>query len=217
MSYRKTFAAALCVLPFALTACGSDGDSGDSSASSSASSSTTTAGPSTQKSETDKTASSNDPSKDPQSPDADGAQGQKGQPGQNDQAQGGANQGQPPVPMSGSASQKDKEEITNLVLTLGQGSKNAAEFNNQLIDNSCKAYIDSKGGEEAARQSANAVQDAGSFNDIARVPKFTSVDDITVNGDQATAVVHAEQGGQSFSQKMNFTREDGRWKMCPTG
>lgn len=214
MSYRKTFAAALCVLPFALTACGSDGDSGDSSASSSASSSTTTAGPSTQKSETDKTASSNDPSKDPQSPDADGAQGQ---PGQNDQAQGGANQGQPPVPMSGSAPQKDKEEITNLVLTLGQGSKNAAEFNNQLIDNSCKAYIDSKGGEEAARQSANAVQDAGSFNDIARVPKFTSVDDITVNGDQATAVVHAEQGGQSFSQKMNFTREDGRWKMCPTG
>lgn len=214
MSYRKTFAAALCVLPFALTACGSDGDSGDSSASSSASSSTTTAGPSTQKSETDKTASSNDPSKDPASPDADGAQGQ---PGQNDQAQGGANQGQPPVPMSGSAPQKDKEEITNLVLTLGQGSKNAAEFNNQLIDNSCKAYIDSKGGEEAARQSANAVQDAGSFNDIARVPKFTSVDDITVNGDQATAVVHAEQGGQSFSQKMNFTREDGRWKMCPTG
>lgn len=214
MSYRKTFAAALCVLPFALTACGSDGDSGDSSASSSASSSTTTAGSSTQKSETDKTASSNDPSKDPASPDADGAQGQ---PGQNDQAQGGANQGQPPVPMSGSAPQKDKEEITNLVLTLGQGSKNAAEFNNQLIDNSCKAYIDSKGGEEAARQSANAVQDAGSFNDIARVPKFTSVDDITVNGDQATAVVHAEQGGQSFSQKMNFTREDGRWKMCPTG
>lgn len=45
-------------------------------------------------------------------------------------------------------------------------------------------------------------------------PHTESVDDVMVNGDEASATVVAVSKGESNSQTMRFHREDGKWTFC---
>ena len=49
---------------------------------------------------------------------------------------------------------------------------------------------------------------------VAAEPHITSVEDVRVEGDRASAVVTAVSAGQAETRTQRYLREDGRWKFC---
>lgn len=94
-----------------------------------------------------------------------------------------------------------------------------------IMDNSCQKVVDQTNQELAARgtnldqteaqmrQALNAQRAAG--QPVPPVPKTqTSLDDVRVNGDTASATVTVNTNGRTESGVQRFARENGQWKVC---
>ena len=94
-----------------------------------------------------------------------------------------------------------------------------------IMDNSCQKVVDQTDQELAARgtnldqteaqmrQALNAQRAAG--QPVPPVPKTqTSLDDVRVNGDTASATVTVNTNGRTESGVQRFARENGQWKVC---
>ncbi|HIW95515.1 MAG TPA: hypothetical protein H9867_03390 [Candidatus Corynebacterium gallistercoris] len=208
MTYRKVCVAAVLTVPLALAACGSDEGSQDSAASSSASSST--------KESATKSATSKE-STPAESPEADAPAPED----PNSPAAAPAPEvpplpeGPAPVPVTGSAPEEDQAAIAHLVHGLSDGNKNMQDYARYTLAHSCQAYIERSGGMDKLRQEADALNQAGNIGQYAQPPQITSVDNITVNGDNATASVSTTMNNQASTEQMQFRREGGSWKLCP--
>lgn len=173
MKIRKTCLAALCALPLALTACGSDDgeNSGESSH-------------------------------------ADEAN----QADQADQAEEAMPEG--PV-YETPASDEDKQQIVDLLHGLSNGARPMDEYLHWTIDNTCRADIEQQGGEEAAREQADASAGQGNFDEQpGRTPNITDIQEVMAEGDNAHATVTISEAEREDSNRMYFKREDEKWKFC---
>lgn len=219
MSYRKSIFAAVLALPLVLSACGSDEETKDA-ASSSAKTST---------SKTDKNKDADKKAADEKKAEEgkkkavgkpDGApEGEEGQPA-GEGGQGAGIPGMPnvkaPQPVEGGqpAGDADGEQITTMVQ--GLGGRDIRGFMNYTVDNACRSYIDANGGEQNMRQSADMLANSPQFAAVnGQGPSVDSVDNIQVNGDQASAnVTLSYPEADPVTEVMPFTREGGKWTFC---
>ena len=238
MKYRKSLLAATCALPLILTACGKDdGESADgthsSAADSSAASSSETnpsdkSKPSEGKKDGEKGDKASDSDKTPKPdeahrgseggrPSTDGKRNHNdgGEATGGDQRNGeprGAGRGAPPA-----AGGNDSQQITALVQGMSK-QRSAYDFLNYSLAHSCRAYINSQGGEKTIRSNNDAIKAMGpEGNKAIPVPAVKSVDNIKVNGDRATATVTASYANKApQTEPMSFARENGKWTLCPS-
>lgn len=234
MNYRKTLMAAVLAVPLALTACGSDEENADNAAASSSTESSTSA-KATDKPDADKDKDKKDDKESGEAKPSDenkpeGEQGDNPDRPAGAPAPNGQGNGQPAPAGGGNAA--DKEAITNLVNGMDDGGNNMQALAYYTLDNSCTAYINAKGGEAQLRSEAKQMVNPANgapltftdFEKMARqagmqVPnnmgmaKIQKVENINVNGDNATAFVTSDQN----AAEMQFAREGGQWKICPAG
>ncbi|WP_459612147.1 hypothetical protein [Corynebacterium urogenitale] len=240
MNYRKTLLAAVLVVPLTLTACGSDEENADNAATSATSQESSTSakpgednkdakeGKDGKESESSKPSSGDQPDA-PEREGADRPAGAAPAPNNAEGREGGSN-GRP-APAGGGGG-NDTEAITRLVEGLDDGGNNMQALAYYTLDNSCTAYINSRGGEAQLRSQADGMVDPATgkplnFSDFekmareagAQVPanmgmaKIQKVENVNVTGDRATAFVTSEQN----ATEMQFAREGGQWKICPAG
>lgn len=240
MKYRKSLLALTCALPLVLTACGKDEGGNDNGAATNAAENSSAADPSESTPGGDKAAESSDSSSSAKADDkADKDKGQQGQEsdaestkGDRDGADKPAEGNRPPAPAgdrneggreqkqgnraSGGANGGDTQAITTLVQGMGK-QRSAYDFLNYSLNNSCKAYIDSQGGEKTIRSNNDTIKAMGpEGNKAIPVPKISSVKEVNVNGDRATARVTASYGTKApQTESMSFARENGKWTLCP--
>lgn len=197
---------AVLTVPLVLTACGSDENDQDDAAQSST---TTSATSSTKESPEDTAAESPEgeepaPAEHPaEAPPAPAAEVPP------------LPEGPAPVPVSGTAAQADQDAIAHLVHGLSDGNRNLQDYTRYMVGRSCQAYIDRNGGAENLRKRVDSINQAGNINEFVKPPQITSVDNVTVNGDRATASVSATLGNEASTEQMQFQREGGAWKFCP--
>lgn len=243
MNYRKTLLATVLVVPLTLTACGSDEENADNAATSATSQESST---SAKPGEDNKDAKEGKESKDgkesessksssedrPDAPEREGANRPAGAAPapSNAESREGSGNGRP-APAGGGGG-NDTEAITRLVEGLDDGGNNMQALAYYTLDNSCTAYINSRGGEAQLRSQADGMVDPATgqplkfsdFEKMAReagvqVPnsmgmaKIQKVENVNVTGDRATAFVTSEQN----ATEMQFAREGGQWKICPAG
>lgn len=112
------------------------------------------------------------------------------------------------------ASAEDAEAIAGLVQSVTWAPTLRA-FMSNFMDNTCRRVIDQAGGAQGV--------DLSQVPEIPleQIPQYQetrstvdAVEDITVNGDEASAWVTTTSQGNTQSGTMKFLREDGRWKMC---
>lgn len=238
MKYRKSLLAVTCALPLILTACGKDdGESADGTHSSAADSSAAASSennssdkskPSEGKEDGEKGDKASESNKAPKPdearrdseggrPSADGKRNDNdggGTPGR-DRRNGeprGAGHGAPPA-----AGGNDSQQITALVQGMSK-QRSAYDFLNYSLAHSCRAYINSQGGEKTIRSNNDAIKAMGpEGNKAIPVPAVKSVDNIKVNGDRATATVTASYANKApQTEPMSFARENGKWTLCPS-
>lgn len=197
MSYRRIAALAACALPLTLAACGA-GDDGD------AAQDTTTQAAAEQP-------QSEQPA-DAEAADAGAALAKDNNP----QAPADEPAPQDDKPIDGgiaSSQDSDQDQISQLVY--GLGGKSFVEMNRFLFDNSCRAYIDGAGGREFLdKQNAELARMDPSGELDSTVPVIHSVDNIAIEGDNATAQVTRTANGKREANNMVFLKEDGRWTIC---
>ena len=243
MKYRKSLLAFTCALPLVLTACGKDDGGSENNAQNNAAESASTAASSESKPNSEKPSESSDPEdKDKASKDNhDGQSGKDGNkpgddPAKNAEGDRGGNRdnsgrgestdsepgasGQPGRGGNGApggASAGDSQAITNLIQGMGK-QRSAYDFLNYSLDHSCQSYISSQGGEKTIRANNNTIKAMGpEGNKAIPVPSVKSVNDIKVNGDNATARVTASYGNKApQTESMSFARENGKWTLCPS-
>lgn len=135
-----------------------------------------------------------------------------GESSQTDQAQEALPEG--PV-YANPASDEDKQQITDLLHGLSNGARPMDEYLHWTIDNTCKADIEQQGGEEVARQQADASAGQGNFDEQpGRTPNITDIQDVMAEGDNAHATVTISEAERTDSNRMYFKREDEKWKFC---
>lgn len=238
MKYRKSLLAVTCALPLIVTACGKDdGESADGTHSSAADSSAAASSennssdkskPSEGKKDGEKGDKASESNKDPKPdearrdseggrPSADGKRNDNDGGGtpRRDQRNGeprGAGHGAPPA-----AGGNDSQQITELVQGMSK-QRSAYDFLNYSLAHSCRAYINSQGGEKTIRSNNDAIKAMGpEGNKAIPVPAVKSVDNIKVNGDRATATVTASYANKApQTEPMSFARENGKWTLCPS-
>lgn len=232
---KKSIIAMAMVLPLSLAACGNDDEEAENNqtTSSSAESSSSSATSSSKESSSSKPAEEdenddegNDQEPEPQGDEAAagagaGAAGAAGGAAGADamaQAQNPLGEGaqpQPPVEGGHAASPEDAAAIDGLVNGI-YDSTNFRQFVTYIPDNTCQKVLQEQGGE----------LNAADFNQIPEIPMaevagpewntvgVQSIDDLQVNGDQASAVVNVETGEGIDSSMMRFQRENGKWTFC---
>lgn len=213
--------AVIALIPSGLAACSSDKDSGSESASASSSAASSTAASGSETA----TATSSAPGSDtatwptPGAPESSPAP-VPGSPGASVPAQppAGAPAAQAPAPADRPAAVpaqgSDDQQIRAVVQGMGRADGTGEDYLNYITDNSCQAYVDRNGGLPALRQAAQAARTRPA-SEVA--PEIDDISGISVQGDRATAAVTAHQrGGTPFSQNMEFAREGGAWRICPS-
>lgn len=235
MKYRKSLLALTCALPLVLTACGKDGGEAEDGAKNTAAESANSAATSEPKPNSDKPSESST-AKESDKADKDKQGSTKPAPGQKESKDGAssndtnrdanaangrggenkaADRGEGRAPRGASAG--DSQQITSLVQGMGK-HRSAYDFLNYSVNNSCKSYINSQGGEKVIRSNNETIKAMGpEGNKAIPVPRIKSVDDIQVNGDNATARVTASYGNKApQTESMSFARENGKWTLCPS-
>lgn len=226
---KKSIIAMAMVLPLSLAACGNDDEEAENNqtTSSSAESSSSSATSSSKESSSSKSAEEdenddegNDQEPEPQGDEAAAGAGAGGAAGAGAMAQaqnplGEGAQPQPPVEGGHAASPEDAAAIDGLVNGI-YDSTNFRQFVTYIPDNTCQKVLQEQGGE----------LNAADFNQIPEIPMaevagpewntvgVQSIDDLQVNGDQASAVVNVETGEGIDSSMMRFQRENGKWTFC---
>lgn len=226
---KKSIIAMAMVLPLSLAACGNDDEEAENNqtTSSSAESSSSSATSSSKESSSSKSAEEdenddegNDQEPEPQGDEAAAGAGAGGAAGADAMAQaqnplGEGAQPQPPVEGGHAASPEDAAAIDGLVNGI-YDSTNFRQFVTYIPDNTCQKVLQEQGGE----------LNAADFNQIPEIPMaevagpewntvgVQSIDDLQVNGDQASAVVNVETGEGIDSSMMRFQRENGKWTFC---
>ncbi|MDH2455916.1 hypothetical protein QDW14_05420 [Corynebacterium bovis] len=226
-------AAALVTL-LAVSACGSD-DGGDGGDGAPATTVTTTAAPAagTSSSAASSPAPSSGAAPEQTAP---GQPGQPGEPGQPADPAGDDGPRTPapgelpidetvpvaPVPgaptgtPAGGTSGEDATAIANLVNGLGV-DRPASEYTRYVWQHTCTKDNDASGGADALRQQSEAFVGRGQWGDLVGpdvLPRVRAVNDVSVDGDRATAQVSATTNGQDEDQRMTFAREGGQWTFC---
>lgn len=113
------------------------------------------------------------------------------------------------------ASDEDKQQIVNLLHELSNGARPMDEYLHWTIDNTCRADIEQQGGEEAAREQADASAGQGNFDEQpGRTPNITDIQEVMAEGDNAHATVTISEAEREDSNRMYFKREDEKWKFC---
>lgn len=221
LTMKKTITALALAAPLALVACGSDdgADETTSSAPSTVTSTRTSETTTTETSEEETTSSSAAPSEtsaEPTEGESTEATEAQAAPQINDPFAAGqlAYEEATPVEGGGPASEADRAEIEGLVGGIYQ-SQTFHQFLRYVPENACSAVIEANGGPAAL--------DLGDIPDmpLSQLPGYAesnahiqSIDDVRVEGDQASAVVTAVSNGQAETQTQRFLKEDGRWKFC---
>ncbi|EEI61954.1 MULTISPECIES: hypothetical protein [Corynebacterium] len=112
------------------------------------------------------------------------------------------------------ASAEDAQAIADLVQSVTWAPTLRA-FMGNFLENTCQRVIEQAGGQGAV--------DLSQVPEIPleQIPQYQetrstidAVEDITVNGNEASAWVTTTSQGNTQSGTMKFLREDGRWKMC---
>lgn len=112
------------------------------------------------------------------------------------------------------ASPEDAQAIADLVQSVTWAPSLRA-FMGNFLDNTCQRVIEEAGGQGAV--------DLSQVPEIPleQIPQYQetrstidAIEEITVNGNEASAWVTTTSQGQTQSGTMKFLREDGRWKMC---
>lgn len=216
LTMKKTITALALAAPLALVACGSD-DGADETTSSAPSTVTSTRTSETTTTETsEEETTSEAPSETSAEPTEGDTEDPQAAPQINDPFAAGqlAYEEATPVEGGGPASEADRAEIEGLVGGIYQ-SQTFHQFLRYVPENACSAVIEANGGPAAL--------DLGDIPDmpLSQLPGYAeanahiqSIDDVRVEGDQASAVVTAVSNGQAETQTQRFLKEDGRWKFC---
>lgn len=219
LTMKKTITALALAAPLALVACGSDdgADETTSSAPSTVTSTRTSETTTTETSEEETTSEApSETSAEPTEGESTEATEAQAAPQINDPFAAGqlAYEEATPVEGGGPASEADRAEIEGLVGGIYQ-SQTFHQFLRYVPENACSAVIEANGGPAAL--------DLGDIPDmpLSQLPGYAesnahiqSIDDVRVEGDQASAVVTAVSNGQAETQTQRFLKEDGRWKFC---
>ncbi|QNH95885.1 hypothetical protein [Corynebacterium anserum] len=197
MKYRKILMAAMIMAPLALSACGSDEKSADSSADKNSASAVSASNSATATTEQ------------PQS----STEAQKG----NSASEGSSS----PLPPEATAAPvpshegSDQQQIESLVNGMNVGDNMSARFH-YVADNYCEAYLEPRGGAAGFRAQADSFVINGKPVTVSEtgqeIPTVKGVTNVKVDGDKATGDIQSSQG----SYPMQFTREGGAWKICPS-
>lgn len=219
LTVKKTMTALALAAPLALVACGSD-DGGDESTSSAPSTVTSTrtseTTTTTETSSAEETTSSQAPSETSAEPTESEAPDAQAAPQMNDPFAAGqlAYEEATPVQGGGPANEADRAEIEGLVGGI-YNTETFHQFLRYVPENACSAVIEANGGPAAL--------DLAEIPDmpLSQLPGYAesnahiqSIEDVRVEGDQASAVVTAVSNGQAETQTQRFLKEDGRWKFC---
>ena len=216
LTMKKTITALALAAPLALVACGSD-DGADETTSSAPSTVTSTRTSETTTTETsEEETTSEAPSETSAEPTEGDTEDPQAAPQINDPFAAGqlAYEEATPVEGGGPASEADRAEIEGLVGGIYE-SQTFHQFLRYVPENACSAVIEANGGPAAL--------DLGDIPDmpLSQLPGYAesnahiqSIDDVRVEGDQASAVVTAVSNGQAETQTQRFLKEDGRWKFC---
>lgn len=119
-------------------------------------------------------------------------------------------------PVDGEAAgEQDAAEITAVIDSyygpLGDPDTKVSDLVGTLIDNTCSASLDAAGGPEAIREAYSVDTSLGE----AGAPTGAhTVEDVRVDGDNASALVNLTLGDAQESNYVRLVREDGRWLMC---
>ena len=113
------------------------------------------------------------------------------------------------------AGEQDAAEITAVVDSyfgpLGDPDTKLSDLAGTIIDNTCSASLDATGGPEAIREAYSvdvSLGEAGMHGGT------HTVEDVRVDGDNASALVNLTLGNAQDSNYVRLVREDGRWLMC---
>ena len=228
MNVKKTAAALALIAPLAfVAACGSgDGDAENASASPSTVTSTTSATSATSATETSETtepteitettesAESAEETPEPAPAAEEPAAAAAPAPQAEDPLLGELYQEPDPVQGGANASDADRAEIDGLVRGMYQVDT-FHQFLRYIPENTCNELVAAQGG-AAAMDLAGVPDQPLNQADyyVAAEPHITSVEDVRVEGDRASAVVTAVSAGQAETRTQRYLREDGRWKFC---
>ncbi|RNE49458.1 hypothetical protein C5L39_03630 [Corynebacterium alimapuense] len=220
---KKKMAALVLVAPLTLVACGSDADSTTESTSASSSTITstkaiesTTAEESstiepTEATETTETTEPSEPEVAPETTEEVAAAPEvdvplaEGSPTYDEAA---------PIESGSQASEADRAEIEALIQGIYQ-SATIHEFISYIPQNSCRAVLEANGGEASLDLTGIADMPLNEYPAFVEAqPHVASIEDVQVNGDQASAVVTAVSSGQAETRTQRFLREDGQWTFC---
>lgn len=225
---RKVFAALVVAAPLTLVACGS-GTAEDAAPASSADATVTSAIATTaEEKETDATESTataseaTDPEIEPTSDDpvaaaAEAAEAELEQELQNIQVYQ-----QAPVEAKGPVDESDVTAISDLVGGAYQQTT-LRGWVSYVPENSCQPLLDDVSTQMQAEYGTNDLLDFSVIPDtpLAEVPQYAEahatldrVDNVAINGNQASAEVTVNSGGQSDTSTMRFLREGDRWTFC---
>ncbi|WP_075726759.1 hypothetical protein [Corynebacterium aquilae] len=225
---RATAACAVLLAPVALTACGSKDDEASATPSSTATSTTTT---------TTTTATSEAPATSEAAPSEENKPEDTGEKPPADQppadtvtpdapapepapapipAPAGIDLNAiPPVtPVAGGqpGTPEDEAAVRGVMETINSG-KTTHEVLNTLKNSTCSRVLDQNGG--AAAFDISAVPDIP----VTMLPDYApttvgAINDVVVDGDEMSAQVTTNSGGQERSGTVRFAREGGQWKLC---
>lgn len=215
MSYRKALIAAVCTLPLVLTACGSDdkdAPSGAKQISASSSAAKKTDAKPEGASEQPKPGEPKPGEPNPADPNAPAPAPAPGDP--NAPAPAPAPEGQP-APPAGPGNQADVDAIHNLVGGMRNVDQPFGSYLQFALDNSCSAYINAQGGPDLLRSQAQQAPNVPASVLLQGTPSF-DIQNLQINGDEATATVVSTAAGQTQTENNRFLRENGRWTFCGT-
>ncbi|HAT1547803.1 hypothetical protein HMPREF3153_09390 [Corynebacterium sp. HMSC06C06] len=233
---KKSLVAVAMVLPMALVACGSDDEANKAQSDDKK----TSAAPSTKSKASESADKSAAPSKDAKASDEKDVNKEKKDA---DAAaapetlvnpfEGGANpleNAAPVPPVQGEpASQADVDGINRLVRGLYE-TTTMRQFFKYMPDHTCAAVLNAQGA-EMANMDYNQIPDvpmndlknmlAASGQDTSQLNGFDwnavgveSINDVVVNGDDASATVNVKTNQGVDSSTMRFRRENGNWTFC---
>lgn len=222
MNVKKTAAALALIAPLAfVAACGSgDGDAESASASPSTVTSTTSATSATSATETSETTEPTEPAEsaaetpEPAPAVEEPAAAAAPAPQAEDPLLGELYQEPDPVQGGANASDADRAEIDGLVRGMYQVDT-FHQFLRYIPENTCNELVAAQGGAAAMDLAGVPDQPLNQWDYyVAAEPHITSVEDVRVEGDRASAVVTAVSAGQAETRTQRYLREDGRWKFC---
>lgn len=225
MNVKKTAAALALIAPLAfVAACGSgDGDAESASASPStvtSTTSTTSTTSATSATETSETTEPTEPAEsaaetpEPAPAVEEPAAAAAPAPQAEDPLLGELYQEPDPVQGGANASDADRAEIDGLVRGMYQVDT-FHQFLRYIPENTCNELVAAQGGAAAMDLAGVPDQPLNQWDYyVAAEPHITSVEDVRVEGDRASAVVTAVSAGQAETRTQRYLREDGRWKFC---